>query len=123
MLVAEDDLRLRAQLGVALAAGGHVVIDAGSVRQAAALLRTRHPDVVVLDVGEGYQGLALLRALRDEVAPPHPAIVALVPGDQPAAAAEAMLLEVEAQVVKPTDAEAVLAAVDHVLLARDHTPA
>ena len=48
------------------------------------------------------------------------AIVALCPSDDPAASAEAMLLHVEAQLVKPVDAEAVLAAVEHVLLAREH---
>ena len=117
--MADADLRLRAQLGVALAAGGHVVIDAGSVRDAAGMLRTRRPDVVVLDVSEVYRGIAFLRALRDEVPRPHPAIVALVPPDDPAAAAESMLLEAEAQLVKPVDGEGVLAAVDHVLLARD----
>jgi DNA-binding response OmpR family regulator len=120
VLVADGDLRLRAQLGVALAASGHVVIDAGSVRDAAGLLRTRRPDVIVLDVGDGYQGIALLRTLRDEVPRPHPAIVALAPADQPAAAAEAMLLQVEAQLVKPVDVESVLSAVEHVLLTREH---
>ena len=71
VLVADGDLRLRAQLGVTLASAGHVVVDAAS--------RT-----------------------------------------DPAAAAEAMLLHVEAQLVKPVDADGVLAAVDHVLLAREH---
>ncbi len=123
MLVADGDLRLRAQLGVALAGAGHVVIDAGSVREAAGLLGTRRPDVVVLDVSEGYKGIALLRALRDEVARPHPAIVALAPAEDPAAAAEAMLLQAEAQLVQPVDVEAVVAAVDHVLLAREHVQA
>jgi DNA-binding response OmpR family regulator len=120
VLVADADLRLRAQLGVALAAAGHVVVDAGSVREAAGLLRSRRPDVVVLDVSDGYHGLALLRVLRDEVPGPHPAIVALVPPEDPAAAAEALLLAVEAQLVKPADADSVVAAVDHVLLTREH---
>jgi DNA-binding response OmpR family regulator len=120
VLIADGDLRLRAQLGVALAAAGHVVVDAGSVRDAAGLLRTRRPDVIVLDVSEGYHGIALLRTLRDEVPGPHPAIVALAPSDDPSAAAEAMLLHAEAQLVKPVDADGVLAAVDHVLLAREH---
>jgi two-component system, NarL family, nitrate/nitrite response regulator NarL len=120
VLVADGDLRLRAQLGVVLAAAGHVVVDAGSVRDAAGLLRTRRPDVVVLDVSDAYKGIALLRALRDEVPAPHPAIVALAPPDDPAASAEAMLLHVEAQLVKPVDADSVLAAVDHVLLTREH---
>jgi DNA-binding response OmpR family regulator len=120
VLVADGDLRLRAQLGVALAAGGHVVVDAGSVRDAATLLQNRRPDVIVLDVSADYHGIAFLRALRDEVPAPHPAIVALSPADDPAAAAEAMLLQVEAQLVKPVDAESVLAAVEHVLLSREH---
>jgi len=120
VLVADGDLRLRAQLGVTLASAGHVVVDAGSVRDAAGLLQSRRPDVIVLDVSDGYHGIALLRALRDEVPTPHPAIVALCPAEDPAAAAEAMLLHVEAQLVKPVDADGVLAAVDHVLLAREH---
>ena len=120
VLVADGDLRLRAQLGVTLASAGHVVVDAGSVRDAAGLLQSRRPDVIVLDVSDGYHGIALLRALRDEVPAPHPAIVALCPAEDPAAAAEAMLLHVEAQLVKPVDADGVLAAVDHVLLAREH---
>jgi DNA-binding response OmpR family regulator len=120
VLVADGDLRLRAQLGVALAEAGHLVVDAGSVRDAAGLLQSRRPDVIILDVSEGYQGIALLRALRDEVPTPHPAIVALCPADDPSASAEAMLLHVEAQLVKPVDADGVLAAVDHVLLAREH---
>ena len=120
VLVADGDLRLRAQLGVTLASAGHVVVDAGSVRDAAGLLQSRRPDVIILDVSDGYHGIALLRALRDEVPTPHPAIVALCPAEDPAAAAEAMLLHVEAQLVKPVDADGVLAAVDHVLLAREH---
>ncbi len=120
ILVADGDLRFRARLGATLAAAGHMVVDAGSVRDAAGKLASRHPDVVVLDVSEGYHGIALLRTLRDEVPRPHPAIVALAPPDDPAASAEAMLLAAEAQLVKPVDAESVLAAVDHVLLARDH---
>jgi DNA-binding response OmpR family regulator len=120
VLVADGDLRLRAQLGVTLAAAGHVVVDAGSVREAAGMLRSRRPDAIVLDVSDGYHGIALLRVLRDELPGPHPAVVALAPADDPAAAAEAMLLHVEAQLVKPVDADAVLAAVDHVLLAREH---
>ena len=119
VLVADGDLRLRAQLGVTLAAAGYVVVDAGSVRDAVGMLGSRHPDVVVLDVSEGYHGIAFLRTLRDEVPGPHPAIVALTPPDDPAAAAEAMLLHAEAQLVKPVDAESVRAAVDHVLLARE----
>jgi two-component system KDP operon response regulator KdpE len=120
VLVADGDLRLRAQLGVALAAAGHVVVDAGDVRDAASLLGRRRPEVVVLDVSDDYHGIAFLRALRDEVPAPHPAIVALCPAEDPAAAAEAMLLQVEAQLVKPVDAESVLAAVEHVLLSREH---
>jgi DNA-binding response OmpR family regulator len=123
VLVADGDLRLRAQLGVTLAAAGHIVVDAGSVREAASLVRTRQPDVVVLDVSAGFQGIALLRTLRDEVPRPHPAIVALAPATDPAALAEAMLLNAEAQLVKPVDSDGVLAAVEHVLLARDHSPA
>lgn len=123
VLVADGDLRLRAQLGVTLAVAGHAVVDAGSVRDAAGLLRTRRPDVVILDVSEEYQGIALLRTLRDEVPGPHPAIVALAPATDPAALAEAMLLNADAQLVKPVDAEGVLAAVEHVLLARHHSPA
>ncbi len=123
MLVADGDIRLRAQLGVALAAAGHVVVDAGSVRDAAGLLGSRRPDVVVLDVSEGYKGIALLRTLRDEVPGPHPGIVAVCPDDDPAAAAEAMLLRAEVQLVRPVDTETVLAAVDHVLLAREHAQA
>lgn len=122
VLVADGDLRLRAQLGVTLAAAGHVVVDAGSVRDAANLLRTRRPDAVVLDVSGAYKGIALLRALRDEVPTPHPAIVALAPADDPSASAEAMLLHAEAQLVKPVDPDSVLAAVEHVLLSREHAP-
>ena len=72
----------------------------------------------ILIVGSTSHTIAFLRALRDEVPTPHPAIVALGPADDPAASAEAMLLHVEAQLVKPVDAESVLAAVDHVLLTR-----
>ena len=81
---------------------------------------TRRPDVILLDVSEGYRGIALLRTLRDEVPGPHPAIVTLAPSDDPAASAEAMLLHAEAELVKPVDVEGVLAAVDHVLMAREY---
>ena len=93
-----------------------------SVENFASMLQNRRPDVVVLDVSAEYHGIAFLRALRDEVPAPHPSIVALCPADDPAAAAEAMLLQVEAQLVKPVDAESVLAAVEHVLLSREHAP-
>src|SRR5262245_53786352 len=110
VLVADGDLRLRAQLGVALAAVGYDVIDASSVRQAAGLLSRQRPDAVVLDVSDAYKGIAFLRTLRDEVAGPHPAIVAMAPADEPAAAAEAMLLHVEAQLIKPAEPDDVVAA-------------
>ncbi len=123
VLIADGDLRLRAELGVTLAAAGHDVMDAASARVAAGMMTTRRPDVVVLDVSEGFHGIALLRALRDEVPEPHPAIVALAPPTDPAALAEAMLLHVEAHVVKPADPESVLAAVDHVLMTRERLSA
>jgi diguanylate cyclase (GGDEF)-like protein/PAS domain S-box-containing protein len=68
-LVADDDETLRILLGQALANWGFEVISAEDGRQALELTRTRHPDVIFMDllmpVMNGYETSAAIRQLPE----------------------------------------------------------
>ncbi|WP_151447482.1 response regulator [Lacisediminimonas profundi] len=65
VLVVEDDSEIRALLHTALTVEGFKVQSAVSLREAAALLQHRPPDVVVLDLGlPDGDGLQLVRDVR-----------------------------------------------------------
>ncbi|HEY1533067.1 MAG TPA: ATP-binding protein [Polyangiaceae bacterium] len=65
LLVIDDDLDSRELLSVLLGREGAEVALAASAKEARAMIRARHPDVIVCDVGMPEQdGLSFMRALR-----------------------------------------------------------
>ncbi len=66
VLIVDDDLEIRSMLRRTLLAEGFIVDSAGSAEQGIELVRTNHPDVMVLDIGlPGDDGITAVRQLRD----------------------------------------------------------
>ncbi len=71
VLVVEDDRNIAHVLSVALDADGYRVLDAGTGQRAVAEVRTRNPDVVLLDLGlPDVDGLALVSEIRKNTTAP-----------------------------------------------------
>jgi two-component system KDP operon response regulator KdpE len=71
VLVVEDDRNIALVLSVALDAEGYRVLDAGTGQRAVAEVRTRNPDVVLLDLGlPDVDGLALVSEIRKNTTAP-----------------------------------------------------
>jgi DNA-binding response OmpR family regulator len=71
VLVIDDDRKLRGLLTEYLATGGFEVIAAGRADDGLRLLRTEHPEIVILDVMlPGMDGFEACRAIRRESAVP-----------------------------------------------------
>jgi two-component system KDP operon response regulator KdpE len=65
VLVVDDEPQIRRALRTNLAARGYEVDLAGSGEEALALAASRHPDVVILDLGlPGIDGIAVVEGLR-----------------------------------------------------------
>ncbi len=78
VLVVEDDANLIRTLAVALEVEGYEVIDATSGRRAVEEVRTRNPDIVLLDLGlPDVDGIALVAEIRRHTAAP----IIVVSGD------------------------------------------
>jgi CheY-like chemotaxis protein len=68
ILFVEDNEQIRSLFARGLRAAGHAVIDVALAEQALDVLRTRTPDVVVLDLGMPageMQGIELLARMRE----------------------------------------------------------
>jgi two-component system response regulator MtrA len=71
ILVVEDDASLREVTRLGLQRDGFTVLTAGDGREGLGLFRSRHPDLVLLDVMlPGLDGLEVCRAIRAESAVP-----------------------------------------------------
>ena len=71
VLVVDDDVQLRRFLRTTLAGHGHTVLEAGSIAEAVASIRTLHPTIVLLDLGlPDGDGLAVIRAFSASERPP-----------------------------------------------------
>lgn len=67
ILVVDDDATVREVVTSYLRAGGHDVVDVGDGESALAAMRSRHADLVVLDLMlPGIDGLEVCRRLREE---------------------------------------------------------
>ncbi|MEG1849178.1 MAG: response regulator transcription factor, partial [Oscillospiraceae bacterium] len=65
VLVVEDESAIRNFISTILVADGYRVIHADSGRQAESLIRTSHPDVILLDLGlPDMDGMEILRSVR-----------------------------------------------------------
>jgi len=68
VLVAEDDVKMRAVLSRFLSLQGYEVIEAADGREAISLARERAPDIVLLDIAmPGKNGLEVLKELVPEM--------------------------------------------------------
>jgi len=71
VLVIDDDRKLRGLLTEYLATAGFSVVEAGRADDGLRLLRTAHPEIVILDVMlPGMDGFAACRAIRKESSVP-----------------------------------------------------
>lgn len=71
VLVIDDDRKLRGLLSEYLASGGFDVITAGRADEGLRLVRTEHPEIVILDIMlPGMDGFDACRAIRKESSVP-----------------------------------------------------
>jgi two-component system, OmpR family, KDP operon response regulator KdpE len=71
IVVIDDEVQLRRLLRVSLEAGGYLVFDAATGRQGLTEVASRHPDIVVLDLGlPDMDGMDVLARLREWSAVP-----------------------------------------------------
>jgi two-component system response regulator RegA len=109
ILVVDDDTTFRERLGKALARRGYEVRVAGGVHEAVAEARRESPEMAVVDLRmEDGSGLELIRALKEIDAATR--VVVLTGYGSIATAIDAMRLGAHHYVVKPADADDVLAA-------------
>jgi two-component system chemotaxis response regulator CheY len=112
VLVADDQEIVREVIGHVLSEAGHeVVATAADGREAFVRTRELHPDVVILDLGMPLlDGITTLRLLRD--ADPSVRIVVHTAYDDEALTVELYAAGSAAVVVKSTDTEPLLRALD-----------
>jgi len=112
VLLVEDDAELRQALAEALEARGHHVVPATDGEQALRMMRTMHPDIVVLDlmmpVMDGWQFRLAQRQDPEIAATP---VVAISASSSPAAAAVGADLYLQ----KPFTSAALVQAIESVL--------
>ena len=71
VLIVEDDLKILRVFATSLEAEGYNVIHAGSGQRAIEEVRTRNPDIILLDLGlPDIDGLALVPTIREYTATP-----------------------------------------------------
>ena len=71
ILIVEDDRKILRVFATSLEAEGYNVIDAGSGQRAIEEVRTRNPDIILLDLGlPDIDGLALVPTIREHTATP-----------------------------------------------------
>lgn len=87
ILIADDDIPLRAALRAALEGDRYHVSEAGSAGEALEQLAVRSFDLVLSDVSMPGSGIELLRRLRQNC--PQTAVVVLTGYDDPAVEAQA----------------------------------
>lgn len=105
ILVVDDEPAIRRLLHAALARVGHVVIEAGSGREALNAVQIDRPDVVLLDLGlPDRDGLELIPLIRERAA-----VVVVSARDDTVQKVAALDLGADDYVTKPFDSEEVLA--------------
>ena len=69
ILIVDDDALMRRSVSVTLTQAGYTTMTAANGEEALQIVRTRPPDLVLLDIGlPGVDGLEALRTFRREVA-------------------------------------------------------
>lgn len=117
VLVAEDDVRMRAVLSRFLSLQGLEVIEAADGREAVSIARGRAPDIVLLDLAmPGKNGLEVLRKLVPEM--PGTGFIIVTGNEDEALARACLQLGAFDYVPKPVDLEVLARSVKARLLAR-----
>lgn len=113
ILIVDDNADARDLLTEILRRAGHEVRCAESGPAALALLDEYRPDIAVLDVGlPAMDGYELGERLREELAPRPPTLLALTGYGQEADRVRSRSAGFSAHLVKPLEAEELLAAID-----------
>jgi CheY-like chemotaxis protein len=118
ILVVEDESALRKTTAAALRLSGHTVVGADNGRQALVQVEEQRPDLVLLDLHmPEMDGWEFLRHLRAEARLADVPVVVMSAAPRIDAAA----LDAQAVFTKPFDLDELLAAVDELCAARQHT--
>ena len=101
VLVVDDESQIRRALSLNLGARGYEVLEATTGEAAIALIRDRHPDVVLLDLGlPDMDGIVVLESVRQWS---RVAIIVLTVRDDERSKAEAFEAGADDYVTKPFD--------------------
>lgn len=104
ILLVEDDPTDLKLISAVLSTSGHSVLERGSAEQAAEEIRSRAPDVVLLDLKlPVMDGLALARLLKSDPATQHIPIVAITAAAEKFSQEEALAAGCDAFILKPVD--------------------
>ena len=117
ILIADDEEDARTIICMRLAKHPHLhVVEATNGREALALAREQHPDLIVLDwTMPGMSGIEVVRALRDSPALATTPVIMTSGRDDPAELSEARALGVAAYVIKPFDPAELMDKIQEVL--------
>lgn len=104
ILLVEDDPTDMKLLSAVLASNGHRVLEKGSAEQAVEQIKTRQPEVILLDLKlPGMDGLELARRLKEDPDTRHIPIVAITAAREKFSKEEALAAGCDAYIVKPVD--------------------
>lgn len=110
VLVVDDDARFRACMSELVASASMDALEAGDANAAIAVARSRRPDAAILDVAlPGVSGYGLCRELRDVYGPDLPVLFVSGTRTDPIDRAAGMLVGGDDYLVKPVDADELLA--------------
>ncbi len=117
ILIADDEEDARTIICMRLAKHPHLrIVEATNGREALALAREQHPDLIVLDwTMPGMSGIEVVRALRDSPALATTPVIMTTGRDDPSELSEARALGVAAYVIKPFDPAELMEKIQEVL--------
>jgi two-component system, OmpR family, KDP operon response regulator KdpE len=101
VLVVDDEPQIRRALSLNLVARSYEVVEATNGKAALALVRTEHPDVILLDLGlPDMDGTAVLKSIREWT---DVAVIVLTVRDDERSKAGAFAAGADDYVTKPFD--------------------
>lgn len=104
ILLVEDDPTDMKLLSAVLTSSGHRVLEKGSAEQAVEQIKTRQPEVILLDLKlPGMDGLELARRLKEDPDTRHIPIVAITAAREKFSKEDALAAGCDAYIVKPVD--------------------
>ena len=101
VLVVDDEPQIRRALSLNLGARAYEVLEAATGEVALSIIRTEHPDIVLLDLGlPDMDGIAVLESIREWT---DIAVIVLTVRDDDRSRAEALAAGADDYVTKPFD--------------------